>query len=1242
MSKFNPNMTKQEIVNIFSEDSPNLLNLSTENAYRAIVSKYPQYKVNSEKNVYKQPSKKESNIWDSMPNFIKAGYNNSLQGMAQEMATGNKRFDLKDYDPGVLEDLGAGIASFFAPADFALTAATGGIGAFLGKSAGQSLVKKYVFKKLAQNGASKKIAAQSANKAVDYMVKAGSSASALGVYSGASDALQQKINEGSIDIGKSVSTGLKGALLGGMTGGTNAFLTQKGAGILKKTAAETVAFGVGAPALEGELPTPQDFLHAAGMVAGIKGVNHLAGKGFNKLKQYAEESTAPEFKYETIPKTVAGRDEIYRTASQIEGAKSLAREKVEKVWVNSKGERGTIVAEDGKTIQFKPFDAKDTKKIPRSIFANRYKSVDNINLVMKDVRSSRMSDIRNLEKQLNYGKKVKETNRAMLAMKGKQKSDASLSNLNNDSLIKYRDKLKLELKTKEALNNFEKVGIRVVKPRASLLIDKILPEKVNKLFDVIRPAKNQGSVDPVRRAYIALADDFVTSNRRVLSSAHDLMQRAGFVSKNPTDEMVSNLSKTLNMNKASVRKNYWELLSDAVESGLDNPEIASYKNITNYLFNTAKQSGVEVPGYIVNYIPRILKPEVAETMFSDIASLGNRISKSPKSRISQEIIPQQDIQDLLYQASSNLEGFIKKRGSEARFLNKAIKKSMETNNEKTNIGLRSFLEEGGELAYFKAMTKLSRALHGDMFRLDGNLEKKRLVNLPKEFYERDVRNILGTYSNNVSRRSAEVKHFGTKGELAQQLIKSAKSNQDKDIMGELHAHIMGTISYKKDYNFNPNIKNFLNKVVEWETATKIGLGTASAMNLSQFAISSALSAGYWRFARGAYKYATDKKFRRQVDASGADLFKYVNEMLELSPQSSFTKKLAIKLTDISQFNRINSYNNILAASSARVFIDDLIAVVSGNRKIYNPGQLGSKKWARGTLQKMGIDPNEIKKGKISETSMLDALGKFAIDTQLQRNILSDPLVLNRPTWKPFLQFKSFGYRQYNFIKNTLEQDALNYNFMPMLRLAGAGFATGAISLKAKEKMKSFFSGEETYDPAKFLNDADTKDIIDNIAAIGAFGFLGDFLTTSLEEGKTMSGALRFFATPAFMSDIDAFLNDFLPALERDYKNYQGDFIKRAPARAFKYLGSPLVRDVSKRIEPKGLKNKRIKSLRGRRKAIILDKIIKSKTPEDYKKIIEDVKDWNRAYPNYPILVTDINNKEVYKRKMRLYKNKKDI
>lgn len=110
--------------------------------------------------------------------------------------------------------------------------------------------------------------------------------------------------------------------------------------------------------------------------------------------------------------------------------------------------------------------------------------------------------------------------------------------------------------------------------------------------------------------------------------------------------------------------------------------------------------------------------------------------------------------------------------------------------------------------------------------------------------------------------------------------------------------------------------------------------------------------------------------------------------------------------------------------------------------------------------------------------------------------------------KPFLQFKSFGLRQYNFISDTLKFDLAHGNFMPLLRLAAGGMATGAIAIKAKELMKQLASGEKAYDPANFF-ETDGREIVENIAAIGAFGFLGDFLMAGLEEGRTVSNALFF-------------------------------------------------------------------------------------------------------------------------------------
>lgn len=126
--------------------------------------------------------------------------------------------------------------------------------------------------------------------------------------------------------------------------------------------------------------------------------------------------------------------------------------------------------------------------------------------------------------------------------------------------------------------------------------------------------------------------------------------------------------------------------------------------------------------------------------------------------------------------------------------------------------------------------------------------------------------------------------------------------------------------------------------------------------------------------------------------------------------------------------------------------------------------------------------------------------------------------------------------------------------------------------------------------------------------------------------------------PPFASDVSEF-HKFIGALERDYKNYQGDFIRRVPSRALRMTGSPLLKDLAKQFETKGLKQSRIEFLRGRRKSALIDTIIKSETPEAYQQAFEDMRKWNSAYPMYPILITDIDYKAVIKRKMQKHKKK---
>ena len=1237
MSQFNPNMTKAELVNRFRDVNPSYNSMTDDTAYRMIIRKFPQYKLNEELEFEYKPED-GTGIIDALGKVWKDGYNRSLQGMSEAIATNKDQvYDLGNYHPGLIADLGAGIASFFMPLDFATTVLGGGIGGFATKG----VARKLIYRKLLKNRASKDVANKAALKASAFQQKlaskAGGGAGALGLYSGAGEALNEYLSDGTISPGKVVKAGAKGVVLGGMTGGTDAFLTQAGAGVVSRTLAEVAGFGTASPLLEGRAPTIEDWAHAGGMILGIKGVNKVATTGFNKLNEFRKNAMQPELRFESVP------DELKYQEGFSRATQKTSQQRMDDIYADKKGRnKFKVIGEDKDNMFVKFFAKKESEKMPKDIFYTYNRLIENVNIEPNKLRKIYIDDIRSMEKELNYSKKMKETSRALV--KGDVTIPRTLKELSNVERGEYRKKLQFESELKKQITRLEKDGILHAKPRYSVFLDEMLPAPAKKLFDYFRPARNVGTIDPARRIYIAKVDKFVVDQRRTLAETYDLMNINGFNKKNPTTEQVKNLSRAMNISESQVKKNYWELLTDAVEQGVEIPETIAYKQITDFLFNKATESGVKIPGYFDRYVASILKPNVAEKIFSDVYKLADIVSKQAKRDLKGDYKMyslKDDVIDMIIQAMNNPETFAKNKPGEAKFLNRIIKKTIPSLSKETRETYETIL--GGlpkleELSPFKAMSLMGRLTYGEVFRMDGNLEKSRKYKLPKNLYERDIRKLLGIYSANVARRSSEVKHFGREGKIYENLLQNARQ-EDIAIMRELHNHVMGTIGRNRNYNLNPGIKDFMQKVMEWETSTKIALGTATAMNLSQFAISSALSAGYWRFTKGAYLYHTDKDFKRQVDASGANLYKYINEMMGISQQGDISKKVVGRLTDISQFNRINSINNILAAASARVLIDDLVAISSGKRG-FGLGRTGSKQWADATLTKMGIDPKSIKKGKISNTNMIDAIGKFAIKSQLQKDILADPLVLNRPAMKPFLQFKSFGFRQYKFIVDTLKHDLSLGNFMPILRLAAGGMATGAVSLKAKELLKFLASGEKAYDPSTFF-ETDGREIVENIAAIGAFGFLGDFLMAGLEEGKTVTNALIFFVSPPFVSDIEGFFQ-FLENMERDYKNYRGDFIKRAFPRGLKMTGSPLLRDLSKRFETKGLKESRIKFLRGRKRTQILDALVKSSSKEDYQRALDDIRDWNKAYPLYPITVSDIGRKEVIKRKMQKAKKRREV
>ena len=225
----------------------------------------------------KQPQNFENEVFDWLPDFVKQGYNQSITGMAREIAIGKKPFDIENYEPKVLEDIGSSVVSLFMPADFAITFATGGAGGLAVKAAA-SRAGTMATKQLLRSGVSKKTVRTIVQGGAQRVV---SGATGFGSYSGVASALSQQIENSDVDYGDVLTESMKGSILGAVTGGIAARGIAKGSSTAVKILQEGAAFGTIAPALEGEFPTPQDYIHSVGTIMGLRGTNasfYLANK----------------------------------------------------------------------------------------------------------------------------------------------------------------------------------------------------------------------------------------------------------------------------------------------------------------------------------------------------------------------------------------------------------------------------------------------------------------------------------------------------------------------------------------------------------------------------------------------------------------------------------------------------------------------------------------------------------------------------------------------------------------------------------------------------------------------------------------------------------------------------------------------------------------------------------------------------------------------------------------------------
>tara|TARA_R100001129_G_scaffold1900_1_gene1933 strand:- start:7619 stop:11242 length:3624 start_codon:yes stop_codon:yes gene_type:complete len=1164
---------------------------------------------------------KDYSMLDKLPDWVKQGYNQSMTGLIQQAATGEIPYDLSSLEPNVMRDFGAGLISFFMPADLVTFVGGFGLGGQAAKTAG-----KQALKQLIRGGVNKKLAKKITSEGMkDVIEKSGIAAAGggtgLGTMGGINESLRQYIDKGEVDISQSAKRAGKDFVLGAATTGIGVGLSAKGYSALSQAGAETFTFGTLEPALEGKLPTPQDYVQAGATILGIRGTMGVAGGTYRaatgqpiiKPKISKSKPASKEFKEE-----VAEKLQKQREADRTDRKKQK--------WTSErKGFQDTeIVNERIAKNNRGMFDLKDrvsgkTLSLSKEVF---YKEFDlyGKGYGREALAKKRLREVASISKQL-LSKKYGLT-KQFLSEKKKElfgTDNIASKNMTSRQLFKYREAIRKE-KELIHLKKYDPIikNLREFEPGKTLL-EKVLPSSI---YDRVVAAETLARGNKY-------SDNLIN---RILPKANQ--RRA---------EIVSNFVENSVRKTGLLRYKNQEAVSYALEGKKGKAEY--YKNtgkripkeaekIANQIrkelrkgYLLAKKSGVDVAGYIEDYFPRMMKRDIQEIIFDDLMPFYDK----NKKLFDKKIYKKKDLAVL-----NNMIKKARDRGEFSRDTSRAIDKLVKEYN----------------LSYKEALDFMKTEGMKEMYSPFGNLEKSRKYELPADFYERNAKEVLVRYFEKLGKRVGNAEYFGAKGQKAKALFKLMRNDpKSLNISKTIYNNYTGLSSIDPAMNFkNPSTRKIMQGYMSFEYGTKIGLGFSTIPNVTQSLISTIVEAGPWRFMKGAVRLFNPKTLEK-IRRSGATLSDVKDILMGtdmgVNPRTwretgrrFISEKGAVKrlanladiLTTVSLFKGMNYLNQLLAASTAEIFARDLHRIIRNTPKNLKGKTAKGKKlsvkdayakarynWATKNLQKMGI--TDYSKAKLSNRNIQNAMFNFATESQLQRNILKEPMAFNDPRLRPLFIFKRFIYRQAKYQKDLMNREVSSGNVLAPLRLAAGGLLGAGFVNWATDGLVRFFSGEKA-----IREDKEWYDLIDAMGTVGALGFFSDLL--SADEKLP---AFFFAVTPTMLSTLDDGAKAaYAVGSNLDTYGYNTWAPFQRSLKQISKFGGSVTKQAAKRVETPSQKKNRIAQEKGKIRKRVFE-LYSENNPDKAMKLVEK---FNNARPSNPIFFEEINFTEYYKWYMR--------
>lgn len=400
-------------------------------------------------------------------------------------------------------------------------------------------------------------------------------------------------------------------------------------------------------------------------------------------------------------------------------------------------------------------------------------------------------------------------------------------------------------------------------------------------------------------------------------------------------------------------------------------------------------------------------------------------------------------------------------------------------------------------------------------RRNGSLEYARQINLPDELIVKDPRVVMTRYIGEARRRLAQAQTFGVDNELlyrkplgngkASGIVENIKNPYEHDLALKIIRRVLGTEPV--------DAASAAGSLESLRSLNTFSMGLSQIKNISQ-SVNTITVAGLNNFRKGLMDMFS-KEGQDFVAKSGAVLDDTIREMLGGTAGTQGEHRLQDWFMNVTKFSLSERVNRTLASSAGKNYFLEL-----GAKLVKNPEDA----MTRARFWEVGLNPDDLLKDSkgfvhnmelgLQDPRLLHAARKFTESTQFLVQPQDLPLWWSSDVGRLFTQFKSFSFKQAQFIKNQVMAEAGSGNFKPMLGYLVASQAFGEPAadvlaiLKGDKKRKDLI--KDFYKPS-------VQRTLDNMLTVGGLGLFSDAVYSA---GQGNFGTTRFLLGPSLSNVAD--------------------------------------------------------------------------------------------------------------------------